>query len=341
MPAASPKKLRLALVGAGHVAQVAHIPAWRGRDDVERVALVDDDIVRARQVAAQHGFTRVYEDIRTMLRDVEVDVVDICTPNYLHAPMAIAALRSGCHVLCEKPLARSAAEARKMVDAAAEAGRILMVAMNNRFRDDAATLHRLVRAGELGDVHMVRAGWLRRVVDWKDRRWFTERGKAGGGALLDLGTPLMDLAVWMAGLRRPVAASAAVFGRRGRGGVEDSACAMLRFAGGAALMLEVTWNLQEPRDRSYVDVYGSKGVASLHPLRIHKSVQGVLVNVTPSIRRGDDYRRSYRAEIDHFVDCVRHRRKPRSSAADALKVLAILDAMYESARTGREVRLDA
>jgi predicted dehydrogenase len=336
---ASEKKVRIAVVGAGHVAQVAHIPGYRQNPSAELVAVVDDDPVKARRIKEQFGFAEWYEDISDMLKKADVDAVDICTPNYLHASMTIAALRSGRHVICEKPLARSAAEAQRMVDTAEEKGRYLMVAMNNRFRQDVQTLATIVKGGELGDVHIVKAGWLRRTIDWKEREWFTDAGKAGGGALLDLGTPIMDLAIWISALRRPTGVTCSVFGKKGKKGVEESGCAMIRFAGGASLMLEVNWNLREPADKVYVQIYGSKGGAMLNPLQIHKSIHGVLVNVTPAIEKRNYYKASYQAEIDHFIESIQKRRKPRSSGEEALAVLKILDAMYESAATGREVEI--
>jgi predicted dehydrogenase len=336
------KKVRIGLVGAGHVAQVAHIPAYKKHPNVELVAVVDDDPIKAQRIKAQFGFAEWYEDLAEMLKRAEVDAVDICTPNYLHAPMAIAALRSGRHVLCEKPLARDLAEATKMVNAAEKRNRVLMVAMNNRFRDDVRVLHRFIKGKELGDVNFVKAGWLRNAGEWRERQWFTERIKAGGGALLDLGTPLMDLAIWTAGLRKPTSVTCSVYGKKGRSGVEDSACAMVRFAGGAALMLEVSWNLREPRTNSYLHVYGGKGAAMLNPLQVHKVIQDVLVNVTPAIEgSGHHYfKESYRLEIDHFVECVLKRKKPISAGRDALGVMRIVDAMYESSASGREVTLD-
>lgn len=333
------KPVKIAVVGAGHVAQVAHIPAYQKNSEARLVAVVDDDPVKARRTKEQFGFAEWYEDISDMLSQAEVDAVDVCTPNYLHAPMAIAAIRSGHHVLCEKPLARSADEARKMVEAAEKYNRVLMVAMNNRFREDVTTLHRFVKGKELGEVQMVKAGWLRPSIDWQDRSWFTERVKAGGGALLDLGTPIMDLAVWISNLKKPTGVTCSTYGRKGRTGVEESACAMVRFAGGASLMLEVNWNLREPRDVVYVQIYGSSGAAMLNPLTVHKFIHGVYVNVTPALEQRGLYKRSYQAEIDHFIDCVQRKKKPRTSGAEALRVLRILDAMYESARVGREVEI--
>lgn len=328
------------MVGAGHVAQVAHIPAYRQNASAELVAVVDEDPVKAKRIKEQFGFAEWYEDFSDMLAKSDVDAVDICTPNYLHAPMAIAALRSGRDVLCEKPLARNTEEAVKMVGTAKEHNRTLMVAMNNRFREDVSVLHKFIKEKELGDVHFVKAGWLRRSSEWKDRTWFTEKVKSGGGALLDLGTPLMDLAIWSACLRQPVGVSCATFGAKGRGGVEDSACAMVRFAGGGCLMLEVNWNLREPRDQTYLQIYGSKGAALLNPLQLHKSIHGVLVNVTPSLKSARNYyKESYRLEIAHFVECVQKKKSPLTRGIDALQVIRILDAMYESASSGREVEI--
>jgi predicted dehydrogenase len=336
------QKTKVGLIGAGHVAQVAHIPAYKKNLDVELVAIVDDDPIKAQRIRDQFGFAEWYEDISVMLKKSDVEAVDICTPNYLHAPMAIAALRSGRHVLCEKPIARNSAEAMRMVATAEKHGRVLMVAMNNRFREDVKVLNQFVKGKELGDIHFVKAGWLRNAGEWKERRWFTEQNKAGGGALLDLGSPLLDLAVWSASLRKPTVVSCSTFGRKGRAGVEDAACAMVRFAGGAALLLEVSWNLREPRTNSYLHIYGSKGAAMLNPLRIHRDLQGVLVNVTPALEASGHhyFKESYRHEINHFVECVRKKKKPLTSGKDALSTARIVDAMYESAASGGEVSFD-
>ena len=334
----SAQKTRIAIVGAGHVAQVAHIPAYRANPDVELVAIVDYDAVKAKRIKEQFGFKAAYDDFNEMLKKSEVDAVDLCTPNYLHAPMAIAALRSGRDVLCEKPMARNAKEAQQMVDAADTHDRILMVAMNNRYREDALMLQKFVGAHELGDIQIIKAGWLRRATDWKDRAWFTERGKAGGGALLDLGTPLVDLSMWISSLKPSAAVACSVFGKKGKDGVEDSGVAMVRFAGGACLMLEVNWNLRDERDVVYLQIYGSKGAGVLTPLQLHKSIHGVLVNVTPTLgKQKNHYKESYQAEIDHFIQCVRKQKNPATSGKEALGVMKIMDAMYESASSGKEV----
>jgi predicted dehydrogenase len=336
----SDKKTRIAIVGGGNVAQVAHLPAYQNLESAEIVALVDEDPVKCATLQKQYGIPKTYDDFTVMLEKEDVEAVDICTPNYLHPPMAIAALRSGRHVLCEEPLARNAAEAQRMVATAGEAGRILMVAMNNRFRRDVEILRTFVKRGELGTVQLVKAGWQRIARDWREREWFTDQKKAGGGALLDLGMPVMDLAIWIAGLRKPTRVTCSTFGKKGKSGVEDSACAVVNFAGGMCLILEVTWNLLEPKDHSYLEIHGTKGGASLHPLKIHKAMHGHLVNVTPTLdMQRNYYRESYREEIKHFIECVQRKRKPLATGEEAVAVLRILDAMYESEAAGKEVSL--
>jgi predicted dehydrogenase len=335
------KRVKIAVVGAGHVAQIAHIPAYKINPDTELVALVDGDQVKGENVRKQFGFKSFYEDMTEMLDKEKVDAVDICTPNYLHAPMVIAALRSGRHVLCEKPLARNAAEAAQMVKVAAESKRYLMVGMNNRYRDDVKVLQTFIKRGELGQVHMVKTGWLRRVHEWRERTWFTEMGKAGGGALLDLGIPIMDLAIWVAGLKNPLRVTCSVFGKKGKSGVEESACAMVNFTGGTVLILEVSWNLKTPQDVTYLQVFGSKGAAVMHPLTIHKSMHGHLVNVTPELDKSRNYyKESYRQEINHFIECIQEKRTPLTTGEEAVSMMKILDAMYESAEIGKEIQLE-
>lgn len=334
------KSVRIAVVGAGHVAQVAHLPAYKSHPDVELVALVDENTAKRRALKQQYGFATDYDDLTYMLDNEEIDGVDICTPNFLHAPMAIAALRAGCDVLVEKPLARNVKEARRMVETARKAKRKLMVAMNNRFRPDVEILQRFIKRGELGDVQLVKAGWRQTPSEWRERGWVTEKKKSGGGALLDLGTPIMDLAIWIAGLRKPTRVSCSLFGKKGRGGVENSACAIVNFTGGSCLILEVTWNLLEPKEQSHFQILGSKGGAVLNPLRVHKSLHGHLVNVTPQMEgQRSFYKMSYKREIYHFIECIQKKKTPLTTGEEALKVIEILDAMYESASSGREVSL--
>src|SRR6185436_10592173 len=170
--AVAKRPLRLGVIGAGSVAQVSHLPVLKKRRDLEVVAICDDDGERARLVAQHFGIPRVTSDYESLLRGDEVDAVIIATPNHLHAPMTLAALGYGKHVLCEKPPARNAAEAAQMAVAAERSGKVLMYAMNNRFRSDVAVLRGYLERQELGKIFYVKTGWLRRRTEVRGPAWY-------------------------------------------------------------------------------------------------------------------------------------------------------------------------
>ncbi len=328
--------VRVGIIGAGSVAQIAHIPAWKRSAHVELVALCDPDKARGKAVARKFGIPRVDVDFEDLLRHGDVDAVDICTPNHLHAPIAVAALGHGTDVLCERPLARNSEEAAAMVQAAQKADRILMCALNSRFRRDVQILRQFASKGELGKIFHGKVGWLRAGASYG---WKTKKATAGGGVLLDLGVPALDLCLWTMGLPRVETVSASLHRPRANT-VEDSAVAMLRLKGGGVLSLEVSWSPNLKHDVSFLQLIGSTGSAELDPLRIHKEMHGNLVNVTPSLESPRNvYKQSYAQEIGHFVDCIRRRSKPLSPGEQGLQLMQVIDAMYESAAAGREVRL--
>jgi predicted dehydrogenase len=145
------RPIRLGLIGVGVVAQVNHLPALKGRR-TSRCRRCDDDVEKARMVAQHFGIGRAVADYETLLRSDDIDAVIIATPNHLHAPMTQAALGYGKHVLCEKPAARTAAEAAQMAVAAERSGKVLMYAMNNRFRSDVSVLRGYLERQELGKI---------------------------------------------------------------------------------------------------------------------------------------------------------------------------------------------
>ncbi len=331
------KPLQIGVIGAGQVAQVSHLPAWlRLRPGVQLAAVCDEDKARLRAVAQKFGIPRAATDFEEILRDQAVDAVDICTPNHLHAPMAVAALRAGKHVLCERPMARNGREAEAMVKAAEKAGLVLMCAMNNRFRDDVQILRRFIKKGEIGGLFYVKTGWLRRGGSYG---WKAERAMSGGGAFLDLGVQMLDIAIWLAGDRQVVTVSAQVHRPR-PDAVEDAAVALIRCKDGLVITVEVSWSLNIERDVAYLNAFGTRGAASLSPLRIDKELHGNLVNVTPATQSPKNlYRHSYDREIEHFVSCIRHGEPGLSPGADGLTIMRIADAIYASAKSGREVAL--
>ena len=333
------KTLRMGLVGVGAAAQVSHIPVLKRMEDVELVALCDRDGEKAARVAAKFQVARSTNRLDDLLADDEIDAIDICTPNFLHAPMATAALEAGKHVLCERPLARSAEEARAMVKAARKADRILMCSVAHRFRPDAQLLRRFVDKGDLGQIFLAKAGWLRLRTQWDSDEWRAQKRESGGGVVLDLGFHMLDLALWVLGSPAVESVTASVH-RLKKGEVEDSATAFFRLEGGATLSLELTWGLLMEKDFNYLNLFGSGGAALLNPFRVHKGMHGTLVNVTPALDTArNQYKQSIEAQIDHFADALRKGNKPMGEAEEILPVMELMDAIYRSADQGKEVKL--
>jgi predicted dehydrogenase len=337
-----PKPVKVAILGAGAVAQINHIPAYTKLPGAKIVALCDLDVAKAKRVASKFGIdfvTRKHQDVFEM---DDVDAVDVCVPNHLHCEMTVEALKHGKHVLCEKPFSRNASEAEKMVQAAKKARKILMCAFNSRFRADSQLLKTYVGNGELGEIFYAKTGWLRHYPDWKREDWKSKAALSGGGVLLDLGVHMLDLALWLIGMPEVESVSASTFRTDPKADVESLAAALLRLENGVTLTLDVSWALLLERDFAYLNLFGKRGAALFNPLRIQKEQDGHLINVTPALESVVNlFKQSYEREIEHFVDCVRNETEPLSPGTDGLKVMRVLDAIYRSAKTGKEVKLDA
>jgi len=332
------KNLRIGLVGVGAAAQINHIPAIKRTEGLELAALCDRDPEKVARVAQKFQIPRSYTRLEELLSDDEIQAVDICTPNFLHAPMAMSALEAGKDVLCERPLARSAEEAAAMIQAAKKHDRILMCAVQHRFRQDAQLLRKFLKNGDLGDIFFAKAGWLRQRTEWDSDEWRRQKRESGGGVVLDLGFQMLDQALWILGGPKVESVTASVHRRKGE--VEDSATAFFRLAGGATLTLELTWGLLMERDFAYINLFGTGGAALLNPLRIHKGMHGSLVNVTPTpTTKTDQYRQAVEAELAHFAESLRKRTRPIGHAEEILPVMQLMDAIYRSAEQGKEVRL--
>ena len=334
------KTLRIGLVGVGAAAQISHIPTLMRTEGLELVALCDRDPEKAHRVAQKFQIPFASSRLDDLLEDETLDAIDICTPNFLHAPMATAALEAGKHVLCERPLARSADEARQMVKVARKADRVLMCAVQHRFRADAQLLRRVVEKGDLGEIFFAKAGWLRQRTEWDSDEWRRQKRESGGGVVLDLGFQMLDLALWVLGSPKVQSVTASVHRLR-KGEVEDSATAFLRLQGGATLTLELTWGLLMEKDFAYVNLFGATGAALLNPFRIHKGMHGTLVNVTPTMDTSrNQYKQTIEAQIVHFADSLCKGQKPMGNADEILTIMELMDAMYRSADQGKEVKLD-
>jgi len=334
------KAIRVGLIGSGAIAQVSHLPALSRIPEARVTAICDRDVAKAKRVASRYNVPRVTDTFEELVAMEEVDAVDICLPNHLHAPASIAALQAGKHVLCERPFSRGTKEAEQMVAAAREQGLVLMSGFNNRFREDTVVLKRFVEEGELGKIFHAKTGWLMQAATWSGEGWKKKKRYAGGGVLVDLGIQVLDTALWVLGMPAVESVVASAHPLPVKDEMESTASAYLRLATGTTLTLEVSWGLLMDRDFAYLNLFGEGGAALLNPLRLHKEMHDSLVNVTPNLASPKNaYKQSYELEIRHFLKCVRTGERPDAPGEDALSLLRILEAIYQSALESREVRL--
>jgi predicted dehydrogenase len=331
--------LRVGIVGAGAISQVVHLPIFSERHDVDLVALGDIDIHKAETLSRRFSIPLVMDPNELLAFD-ELDAIVVCTPNYLHEEMAISALEQGRHVLVERPLASSSEGASRLVEAAVRAGTLLAVGMPHRFRPEVSALRSFVEGGELGELTGVRGSWLTRSFPSGRPTWRVRRAAAGGGALVDLGIPALDLCLWIVGF--PEAKRLTCLMSKGDDEVEHSATLLLETTSGIALALEVTNQLYSGDDRFYVRVMGTDGSGRLPPLEVYKRLGGRPMDVTPRQPRprgGENaYTNAYRRLLDDFV-----RRATGvgevAAPVEQVGLLRLIEAAYRSAESGREVEL--
>ncbi len=335
MAAARPP-IRVAVLGAGSIAQVVHLPLLTRMRGVQVAAVADRDALTARTIAQRFSIPAVTTDFEEVLTD-DIDAVVVCTPSNRHEDQVRAALRAGKYVLCEKPLALTAKGVESLLKEKGARER-LMVAMNQRFRPDSIALRQFVAGGELGTVYYLRTGWLNRYRP-RGRTWRDRKATAGGGAFMDLGLQMLDLALWTLGFPEPERVTAPMYAAR-ESEVEGSAVVVVRRAGDRLVTLACTWNLLAQRDRQYLHLLGSGGSGSLSPLAVFKQMPAGLVEVTPQIpaARENLFTASYRNELSHFVDVVRGERTP-DPPREHLVLMRLVEAAYRSATERREIEL--
>ncbi len=354
------RTLKAAVIGVGSISQ-EHINGYINNPNVELYAFCDINEERLYQKAEKYGVAKehCFTDKDEMLAALpEIDIVSVTTWNSAHAECAIAALNAGKDVICEKPMAINAEEAMKMKEAADKNGRLLQIGFVRRFGNDCKVVRDFIDAGSMGDIYYAKATYLRR--NGNPGGWFGDKSRSGGGPLIDLGVHVIDLVRYLLGRPQPVSVYGATFQKlfnrpdviKTKGyaaadaakndicDVEDLASAMIRFDNGAVLHIEASFTLNIKNPEGDIQLFGTKAGCKLDPqVEIFTEMNKYLVNVEFDDDTALSFDGLFQNEINHFVDCVLGKAECIAPAQDGVDMMRILDAVYESARTGHEVIL--
>ena len=341
--------VRFALIGCGKIAERLAMPQLTGCPDARVTALVDIRLPVAQRLADKFGVERklIWTDWKRMLREADVDAVGICLPNYLHDDAVIACCEAGKHVIVEKPMATSLAEADAIIRAAKQAGVKLMVEQTQRFDPVHEAAKDLLDSGLLGTIQMLRGRIGNAGAEYwsDDSPWFTRQDQAGGGALIDVGVHAIDLVLWLSGKRvKRVCASGKTIEKPIK--VEDNASCLLEFDDGTMGIIEASWTTRpyEVTTQFYAQrgtMRTELGFGVTHPV----AVQFCQAHGNPNIPLGEDYypkipaASRHEGAYQHFTRCIQNDTTPFVTGEDGRASLEVILAAYESIRTGRWVTL--
>ncbi|ALB62892.1 Putative oxidoreductase YcjS, NADH-binding [Cronobacter condimenti 1330] len=342
--------LRVAIIGAGQVADNVHASFYRTREEVQLAAVCDSRPEQAQAFAERHAIRHIFADVGAMLSKIRPDVVSVCSPNRFHYEHVMQALAAGCHVMCEKPPAMTPAQADEMREAARRAGRVLAYDFHHRFARDTRLLREQVANGTLGDVYVTTARALRRcgVPGWGV---FTNKALQGGGPLIDIGVHMLDAAMFVLGfpaVARVTAHSFQKLGTTKSSGqfghwdpqhytVEDALFATLTFASGGILRLETSFALNiAPQSIMNVEFCGEKAGATLFPAHIYQDNDGELLTLLQR-EKADDQR--HRRSMEAFLDSVQGKPAPIADGEQGWQIQRLVAAIYQAAETGTCVEL--
>ena len=353
------KKLRIGLVGAGNIANT-HLDSYAKNPNAQVVAICDINEDRLNETADKYGIEKRFSNIEDMLKNTELDAADVCVWNCAHASCSIAALNAGLDVLCEKPMAMNAAEAQAMADAAKKNNRLLMIGFVTRFSDQARIAKDFIDSGNLGEIYYSKATYLRRHGN--PGGWFSDKSRSGGGPVVDIGVHPLDLTRYLMGNPKPISVYAVITDRlreehkhlktnvnwfpKGAdpltdiNDIETAGTALITYEDGKSTLLECSYELHQDVDSGATGrtIYGTKGAINLDKMMVYTDINGFLANVElKDIQNYKESKKFFDAEMDHFVDCCLNGTECMAKAEDGVVVMKILDAIYESGRTGKSV----
>ena len=349
------KKIKIAIIGCGSIANNAHIPAYQKQPDTELVYFCDIIPERADEAVRKYGCGKAITDYREILDSDDVDAVSICTPNNVHAPIAMDFLRAGKDVLCEKPAARTYPEALEMQKVQHETGRILNIGVCNRFNTSVNKIKQAIDNGEVGEVYHV-------YISFRSHRSipglggaFTTKAVAGGGALIDWGVHFLDIVMYCCGDPLPKSVSGEAFSKLGKDmkgyaytdmwagppkfdgvyDVDDSVTALIRTEG-PVITLNGAWAQNIFKDEMYIDFIGDKAGIRLQygaGYQMFTSKDGSLLEINPKFTMTNHYDN----EIEDFLRCIKTRGSNASSIDNAVITSQIMQAVYDSSDSHSEI----
>ncbi|MBV8781710.1 MAG: Gfo/Idh/MocA family oxidoreductase [Phycisphaerae bacterium] len=349
------EKLRIAYVGCGGIAQT-HLTALKEIPEAEVVAGVDIVEERLEVMRDKWGVSETFTDWKEMLKKIKPDAVSICTPNGVHAAPAIDAAKAGCHVIVEKPMAMTPAECKKMVEASNRAGKKLAVGFQYRYHPNSQFLVQARDAGQFGKIMFVKCQALRRrgIPNWGV---FGQKHLQGGGPMIDIGVHVIEMAHYVMGSPRPIAASGNTWTYLGNKAsevqsqwpgwdyktytVEDLAIGQIRFDNGAILQIEASFAAHIEKDVWNFTMMGDKGGCSWEPPMIFTDRNGMMMNEKPGwISDKGDFPSMFKTKLKNFIDGCLHNAPLTAPGEAGLAVQKILDGVYRSADAKKEVTID-
>ncbi len=349
-------KLKVGIIGVGGIAKT-HMPGWAESPYAECVAGCDISQAILQTWGQEHSISRLMAEADEMINDPTIDIIDICTPNNYHTPLAVAALHAGKHVLCEKPLAPSPDDIREMIEARDASGKMLMTAQHFRFSGTAKAMKAEVETGTLGQVYHARA-WLLRRSAAPIRPGFVLKEHATGGACIDIGVHILDLTLWFMGNPQPISVTGVsrsdlahrqgAFSTAGAGGpipqemdVEEFAAAFVRFESGATLILEVSWLLHHdtPSEDMQMWLYGTEGGSHWPKCEIYQTNYATHQQYNRTLQITKNIREPHAQECIEFAQAIVEGRPSPVPAEQSFQVMTILEGVYRSNQCNGEIRL--
>lgn len=350
--------MKVAVIGCGTIANSAHIPSYMNNPDAEIVYFCDIIPERAQAAVEKYGCGQAIADYHVALNDPEIEAVSVCTPNHMHPVIAMDALRAGKNVLCEKPAARTYAEALEMQKVQHETGKVLNIGVVNRFNTAVNLIKQYIDSGKLGEVFHVYASFRSHRSIPGLGGAFTTKAIAGGGALIDWGVHFLDLVMYCCGDPKPLTVSGEAFSKLGVNmrnyaftdmwagppkydgvyDVDDSVTALVRTEG-PTITVHGAWAQNIGENEMYVDFMGTEAGIRLQygkEFKVYTAENGALVEYQPVFKATD----MFQNEIDAFIDCIKTGKKLPSHIDTVIITARIMQAIYDSAESHREIVLE-